>query len=748
MAPDVPKQPPGFFWQGLLIVLPAILLAGAGFYSLRQDRVLAEHEAARQAEQIAIALARRIDPVKSPWPTGVWSSRGVSFPRPELDPVFQFEKRSGGGFSFLLTGTETWPPAAVSLPLPAPLDGGVLSPHQQELWAWVEETYHREGAESSAIEALLEFLESGVEGRFEAVTRYRLGNSLAKMGRVTEAWQVLEALVQTLGAGPGVKAETGVSLRTHALLGLLELAVEGGAAPGIKEDLLHELCGEVVSRPTPLTVNVLDRAGDIARQLTPWDSRIDGAETDEEVSAAINTVEQWRAVHQAHGKAWELIRRLRKVLDEAGETDPREVLPRWLERPDAGDLFLSSVENAGGVWIVGEPMTTVRDRMAGEVAEQVMPEYFGVSVSVAGREVLNAGEGLKVLATAGGGEAPGGGSLIDLSVVLAQPDLLFARQRVRTLWFGSLIGLSVGAVLIGFGTAYRAFRRQRALSEMKSNFVSSVSHELRAPIASVRLMAEELEEIAPASGNGKAEKVGQYHRFIVQECRRLSHLIDNVLDYSRIEQGRKQFEFEPADIGALVRETASLMEPYASERGVRLVTRAAPEVEMVVEVDEASMRQVLVNLMDNAIKHSPAGEEVTVTLGRGRWPGFGTNLSGAVGKGKESVEAGTGLWICVADAGEGIPPEDQERIFERFYRRGSELRRETRGVGLGLAIARHVVQAHGGNIEVESSPGAGSRFIVRLPVLMEPDVSGAEGGEREEKARGESDSEAAISEKG
>jgi signal transduction histidine kinase len=253
-----------------------------------------------------------------------------------------------------------------------------------------------------------------------------------------------------------------------------------------------------------------------------------------------------------------------------------------------------------------------------------------------------------------------------------------------------------------------------------------------------------LQEIAPAAGNGKAEKVGQYHRFIVQECRRLSHLIDNVLDFSRIDQGRKQFEFEPADIGALVRGTASLMEPYASERGVRLVTGAAPETEMVAEVDEASMRQVLVNLMDNAIKHSPAGEEVTVTLGRGRWPGSGTNLSGEVGKASE--EAGTGLWICVADAGEGIPPEDQERIFERFYRRGSELRRETRGVGLGLAIARHVVEAHGGGIELESSPGAGSRFIVRLPVLMESDVSGAAGGGREEKARGEADSEAARSE--
>jgi signal transduction histidine kinase len=271
---------------------------------------------------------------------------------------------------------------------------------------------------------------------------------------------------------------------------------------------------------------------------------------------------------------------------------------------------------------------------------------------------------------------------------------------------------------------------------MKSNFVSSVSHELRAPIASVRLMAEELQEIAPAAGNGKAEKVGQYHRFIVQECRRLSHLIDNVLDFSRIEQGRKQFEFEPADIGALARETVRLMEPYAAERGVKLVA-GQPGDEWVAEVDESAMQQVLVNLIDNAIKHSPAGAEVTVTLGRGRRCASGGRSSGEAGKGSD--DEGDGIWICVADAGEGIPAEDQERIFERFYRRGSELRRETQGVGLGLAIARHVVEAHGGGIDVESEMGAGSRFIVRLPALKEIDASDVAGREREQKERVEMD---------
>src|SRR5262249_53227574 len=138
--------------------------------------------------------------------------------------------------------------------------------------------------------------------------------------------------------------------------------------------------------------------------------------------------------------------------------------------------------------------------------------------------------------------------------------------RARAFWFGALVLASTVAALTGLAAAWRAFKRQRTLVEMKSNFVSSVSHELRAPIASVRLLAESLER-------GKVQESGkqsEYFRFIVQECRRLSGLIENVLDFSRIEQGRKQYEFEPTDLAALVHETTRLMEPYAAEKGVLL----------------------------------------------------------------------------------------------------------------------------------------------------------------------------------
>ena len=277
----------------------------------------------------------------------------------------------------------------------------------------------------------------------------------------------------------------------------------------------------------------------------------------------------------------------------------------------------------------------------------------------------------------------------NVSFYLTHHEVILAAARKRALTFSGLILLAAASALIGFFAARRAFRQQVRLSEQKSNFVSSVSHELRAPIASVRLLAEGLER----GRVQEPEKQKEYFQFITQECRRLSSLIENVLDFARIEQGRKEYEMEPGDLAALARETARLMQTYADERQVQIKLQC-PDALVAVEMDGKAMQQALINLIDNAVKHSPKGSDVTVGL---------------------EIQSGAAqLWV--EDHGGGIPAEEHERIFERFYRLGSELRRETQGVGIGLSIVKHIVEAHGGRVIVRSAPGQGSRFTIELSI--------------------------------
>ena len=225
---------------------------------------------------------------------------------------------------------------------------------------------------------------------------------------------------------------------------------------------------------------------------------------------------------------------------------------------------------------------------------------------------------------------------------------------------------------------------------MKSNFVSSVTHELRAPIASVRLMAENLERGKITSPVRQQD----YFYCIVQECRRLSSLIENILRYARIEQGRQQYQFDSVNLLELAQRTIQLLEPNAADYHVRLLlSEGAKAVDNpVARCDGTAIQQAMINLIDNALKHSPAGADVVVGL--------------------EASVTEVRLWV--QDHGPGIPKEDHERIFEQFYRRGSELRRESSGVGIGLTLVRHTMEVHQGEVRVESELGKGSLFTLVL----------------------------------
>jgi signal transduction histidine kinase len=385
--------------------------------------------------------------------------------------------------------------------------------------------------------------------------------------------------------------------------------------------------------------------------------------------------------------------------------DPARLGEAWLEADTQRFLALSS-PIPGGSQVALLPALLVEQAFRSALAENraQLPPYAAAAVELGGKRWRIDGgipspDRAIPLASELGRLALRSGHPFILSLDLAEPELLYAPYRRRSWLTAALILSAAATALLGLVSLWRGFQRQARLSEMRSNFVSSVSHELRAPIAAVQLMAESLD-------NGRVTgevKQKDYFRLIVQECRRLSSLVENVLDFSRIDQGRKSYSFEPLDVTALLRQSVELMQPCAAERqvGVVLVTLPSGTENPQPCWDGQAVEQALVNLLDNAIKHSPAGATVKVEV--------------------ELVEAGGNspamvrLWV--EDQGEGIPAEEHGRIFELFYRHGSELRRETKGVGIGLSIVKHIAEAHGGRVLVRSAVGQGSRFALELPLL-------------------------------
>jgi signal transduction histidine kinase len=232
--------------------------------------------------------------------------------------------------------------------------------------------------------------------------------------------------------------------------------------------------------------------------------------------------------------------------------------------------------------------------------------------------------------------------------------------------------------------------KEIAVAKLKSDFVSNVSHELRTPLALIRLYAETLE----LGRISTKEKKHQYYRIIRKESERLTALINNILDFSRIEAGRKEYEFRETDIADLVRNTLDSYRYQIEQQGFELEEAIDTELP-AVSIDREAIARALVNLVNNALKYSKDEKYIGVKLYRD---------NGAVK-------------LEVADHGIGIARRDQTKIFEKFYRAGDPLVHNTKGSGLGLSLVRHITEAHGGAIEVESSPGAGSKFIMSLPLV-------------------------------
>ena len=253
---------------------------------------------------------------------------------------------------------------------------------------------------------------------------------------------------------------------------------------------------------------------------------------------------------------------------------------------------------------------------------------------------------------------------------------------------GVLSLLMVGGLVL----TYRSVSKEMSLARMKSDFVSNVSHELRTPLSLIQLYAETL-ELGRISTQEKKE---EYYRTIRKESERLGKLISNILDFSRIEAGRKEYDLRETDIAELVRNTLDTYRYQIEKNGFEFETSIEPNIPRM-RLDREAIARALLNLVNNALKYSDDQKFLKVNLYR-------TN--------------GT-VKLEVVDRGIGIARRDQTKIFEKFYRTGDPLVHNTKGSGLGLSLVKHITHAHGGQVEVESTPGKGSKFTLSLPLTAE-----------------------------
>ena len=262
--------------------------------------------------------------------------------------------------------------------------------------------------------------------------------------------------------------------------------------------------------------------------------------------------------------------------------------------------------------------------------------------------------------------------------------------RVNFTYNMTLSAILALVLLAGIGLTMRTALREMKLSAMKNEFVSNVSHELRTPLSSIRVFGEFMRR-------GRVrdpDKVREYGSYIETESRRLTQLINNILDFSRIESGHIAYNFEAVDLEELLAGTLATFSVRLRDKGFEVRYDGPEDPLPEIRLDANAIDRAVANLLDNAVKYSNGDRRIGVELSRND----------------------EGVAIAVSDHGIGIPHDELERIFERFHRVSTGLVHDVKGSGLGLTLVKHIAEAHGGRVTVESKPGRGSTFVIYLPV--------------------------------
>lgn len=281
----------------------------------------------------------------------------------------------------------------------------------------------------------------------------------------------------------------------------------------------------------------------------------------------------------------------------------------------------------------------------------------------------------------------GFGGLV-LNLFETDPGWIHNRVNWFRRWYGVTCVVVLAAISLGVSSLWRGVRQQLVLSRQKDDFISAVSHELRTPLTAIRMYAEMLEK----NWVKTQDKRQHYYTNVRQESERLSRLIENVLDFSRIQRKKKQYHLELGDLNACIEQVVEMMTPFATQNGFAISTQLTDLPSQAFDKD--AMTQILVNLIDNAVKYAKDAEDKTICV--------------------RSLMRNRQVILEVEDHGPGIAHAQQRHIFEPFYRTESESTRQTQGTGLGLALVKRFAEAHQGSIEILGAQPTGAIFRVIL----------------------------------
>jgi len=502
---------------------------------------------------------------------------------------------------------------------------------------------------------------AAAEGK--AYVRLLLARALAKSGKQAQAYGQYEIL---LDLAPREKDEDGIPIYLYA-------ADRMAALPRYAERVAARIDAALTVKPWMSS----PEAGLAASVLERIDAQ---AETSDQTKSLVTRLRAKIRAYQA--KAGRLL--------AVQENFARHLLRLGSEEQGLSAESAWEVEGKGE-WLLG------LGPLAGDRRLLLIVDIRALNDSLLGDETFRQtypGEVLLTGTEASGGD-PVGPNLRGLYAATSGSHTGAASASPATSRPFYVLAMAAAILFAGLGgyLLWRDVRRDLDLAEIRSQFAASVSHELKTPLTAIRMFAETVR-----LGRVKDEPTrDEYLDTVINESERLSRLLNNVLDISKIEQGKKLYHPRPQPLAPILRTAVRTMDYPLRQQGFVLrveIEDGLPDA----RVDADALEQTLLNLIGNAIKYSGAAREI----------------------GLELVREGTWAVVRVIDHGVGIPPGDRQRIFEKFYRVPSPENRQVPGTGLGLALVAHFAEEHGGRIEVDGAPGGGSTFSLYLPLEVGP----------------------------